>query len=185
MDPNLKPLLGTFAQYADAFSMTDLDGELTDKIIAGETVVHGPWKVVTKDQIARITGIVTESMCNAQSADGHPVYEFQGNGWKPQASIGDILLQDVNNPTDRWASKPGFFGGAAWTGRMEKDLSVTYTKRGEPLIAIEVPKGTFIDSLEGPRPAPAGCLLTCEASKGNFIVWTADVVEKYIKPYND
>ena len=66
---------------------------------------------------------------------------------------------------------------------MEKDLSVTYTKRGELLIAIEVPKGTLIDSLEGPRPAPAGCLLTCEANKGNFVVWTADVVEKYIKPY--
>lgn len=179
-------LLGTFAQIADYFQVTDLDGNPTDAIEAGKTVVKGPWKVVTKLQIARVTGIVTESMYNATDKNGNRVYRFQGNGWCPEATAGDVLLQDVNNSTDRWACKPDLFGGTGWVGTATENLEVTYAKPGKPLLAMEVPAGTILQTLEGPRVIPEGAMLSVSKSaKGDFYVWTSDVVANYIRDYTN
>ena len=91
----------------------------------------------------------------------------------------------MSNPGDRWACKPDLFGGTGWVGTVQEDGSITYAKPGKPLIAIEIPEGTLIESLEGARPAPAGCLLTCKATKGDFMIWTADVIGKYVRKYNN
>jgi hypothetical protein len=184
MSKKLQELLGRFAQQSESFKLTDVDGNPMDTIEAGVTVVHGPFKLRTKDQIARVTGIVTEGMLNAKNDQGENVYEFQGNGWRPQAKVGDILLQDVENSDDRWACGPDLFGGTGWTGTATDDLSVTYAKPGKPLLTLEVPEGTPIKSREGTRPAPAGCLLAITKSeKGDFYAWTADVVEAYVRDY--
>lgn len=176
--------LGRFAKYAENLTLTDEEGKSLEFIEAGVTVVHGPFRLVTKDQIARVTGLVTESMLNATNDKDDPVYEFQGNGWRPQAKVGDILLQDVDNPADRWACAQDLFGGTGWIGTVTDDLSVTYSKPGKPLLALEIPEGTPIKSREGTRPAPAGCLLAfTKADAGDFYVWTADVVENYVHDY--
>lgn len=177
--------LGRFAQLASSFSITDEAGQPAAAIQAGATVVRGPFRLVTKDQIARVTGVVTESMLNATNKAGERVYEFQGNGWCPQAKVGDILLQDVANPSDRWACGPELFNGTGWVGTAQSDLSVTYAKPGKPLLALEVPEGTIVVSREGARsPVPAGCLLAItNAEKGDFYVWTPDVVSKYVRDF--
>jgi hypothetical protein len=180
----LNELLGTFAVLSDEFKLTDVDGNPVDTIEAGKTVVHGPFRLVTKDQIARVTGVVTPGMCNAQDKDGNPVYKFQGNGWEPEAKVGDILLQDVENENDRWACGADLFGGTGWNGTASDDLSVSYAKPGKPLVALDIPEGTPVASREGSRPAPAGCLLAfTKAEKGDFYVWTSDVVEKHVNDY--
>jgi hypothetical protein len=188
MDVNEK--LGVFAKFSRIFSITDLKGNPVTSIDAGKTVVCGPFRLVTKDQIARVTGIVTESMLNADETNndgtttGKRVYTFQGNGWCPQAKVGDILLQDVDNPTDRWACGAELFGGTGWTGTAQDDGSVTYAKPGKPIAALEIPEGTIVMSREGPRPAPAGCLLAfTKPDKGDFYIWTSDVVEQYVRPF--
>lgn len=180
----IENLLGRFAKAAADFGITDEQGNALDVIEAGVTVVHGPFCLVTKDQIARVVGVVTESMLNAENGKGEPVYEFQGNGWRPQAKVGDILLQDADNPNDRWACGQELFGGTGWVGTVKDDLSVTYAKPGKPLLALKVPEGTMVKSREGVRPAPAGCLLAItKAEKGDFYLWTSDVVLAYVKPY--
>jgi len=175
--------LGRFAILADSLTLTDEAGNPVTTTEAGKTVVHGPFRLVTKDQTARVTGIVTESMLNATDKDtGESLYEFEGYGWRPQAAVGDILMQDVNNLPDRWSCKPGLFKD--WNGTVGADLSVTYSKAGKPLLALEIPEGTPIVTLEGPRSAPAGCLLVfTNANKGDFYVWTADVVAAYVRDY--
>jgi hypothetical protein len=57
--------LGTFARLADQFSITDLDGNPVNVIEFGKTVVHAPFRLVTKAQIAIVFGVVTPSMMNA------------------------------------------------------------------------------------------------------------------------
>lgn len=181
---NVQEKLGKFAKQADKFSITDEAGNSVSFIEAGKTVVHGPFRLVTKDQIARVIGIVTEGMLNAKNDKGEPVYEFQGNGWRPQAKVGDILLEDADNPSDRWACGPELFGGTGWNGTVNGDLSITYAKPGKPLLALEIPEGTIVRSREGARPAPADCLLAItKADKGDFYVWTPDVVEAYVRNY--
>jgi hypothetical protein len=178
--------LGRFAKLAAVFAITDEAGNPRSEIVAGETVVHGPFRLVTKDQIARVTGLVTPSMVNAkhEKKPDVDVYEFQGNSWRPQGEVGDILLQDVDNPADRWACGSELFGGTGWTGTVQDDGSVTYAKPGKPLLALEIPEGTIVTSREGSRPAPAGCLLAVtKADKGDFYVWTADVVAAYVRDY--
>lgn len=180
----VEEMCGTFAQAADTFKITDKCGNLVDVIKAGETVVHGSFKLVTKDQIARVIGIVTASMCNAQNDDGEDVYKFQCNGWEPEGRVGNILLQDVENEVDRWACGQDLFGGTGWVGTVQEDGSVIYAKPGKPLLALEIPEGTVVDSLEGSRTADAGCMLAItNAKRGDFYVWTPDVVEEYVKPF--
>lgn len=182
MDVNEK--LGRFAKLAATFSLTDEDGAMVDTIIASKTVISGPFRLVTKDQIARVTGIVTPSMMNSKNDGEEPVFEFQGNGWRSQVKEGDVLLQDVENPSDRWACGMELFGGTGWTGAVQDDLSVTYAKPGKPIAAIEVPEGTIVVSREGPRPAPAGCMLAfSKPDKGDFYLWTKDVVDAYVRDY--
>ena len=180
----LEDKLGRFARYAENLAFTDEAGNPALVIEAGVTVVSGPFKLVTKDQIARVVGLVTASMTNASNDKGNDVYEFQGNGWRPQAMVGDVLLCDAGNPADRWACKPELFGGTGWVGTVNQDGSVTYAKAGKPQLALEVPEGTPVKSLEGVRLAPAGCLLTMtKADKGDFFLLTADVVQKYVRTY--
>jgi hypothetical protein len=176
--------LGRFAKFALTLSVTNESGQPLSEIKAGESVVSGPFRLVTKDQIAVVIGIVTESMLNATSKEGEKVFEFQGNGWRPQAKVGDILLQDVSNPADRWACGPGLFGGTGWVGTAQDDGSVTYAKPGKPLLALDLPEGTVVVSREGPRAVPAGCILAItNADKGDFYVWTPDVIAKYVRDY--
>lgn len=181
----VKDKLGRFAKQASTFSVTDETGNPMDSIQAGVSVVHGPFRLVTKDQIARVVGIVTPSMLNATSKDGKRVYEFQGNGWNPQGMVGDILLQDAANPSDRWACGPELFNGTGWMGTAQSDGSVTYAKPGKPLLALPLREGTIVISREGARsPVPAGCLLAItNAEKGDFYVWTPDVVAMYVKDF--
>lgn len=182
---NMKTNPGRFAKLSDDFFLADESGKPVDRIEVGKTVVHGPFRLVTKDQIAVVTGIVTESMLNVDGGSGR-VYEFQGNGWRPQARVGDILLQDADNPNDRWACGADLFGGTGWRGSVQEDGSVIYAKPGKPLFATEIPEGILVTSREGTRPAPAGCLLAfSSADKGDFYVWTSDVVGNYIRDFVD
>jgi hypothetical protein len=176
--------LGRFAQQGGQLLLADEKGEPMDSIVYGKTVVTAPFKLVTKDQIARVTGIVTESMLNANSKDGASVYRFQGNGWEPEALLGDILLQDVDNPADRWACGQSLFGGTGWIGTVQADLSVTYAKPGKPLIAIALPAGITVTSREGTRVSKTGEVLAfTKADKGDFYLWTTDVVASYVRDY--
>lgn len=176
---------GPFAVLADEVLITDLDGNPVDRIVAGQTIIHGPWRAATKDQIARVTGVVTESMCNGTDDSGQPIYQFQGNGWTPQANIGDVLLQDVSNADDRWSCAPALFGGSNWNGTVAEDLSVTYAKPGKPTLVLAIPEGTIVVSLEGDRPFTADALLAIgKPQKGDVYVWTPDVVEKYVNFLN-
>lgn len=185
----LQDKLGQFAQLGSQFAILDQDGnDVTAQgvIQAGIHTVVGDWKLVTKDQIARVVGIVTPSMTNAEK-DGLPVFEFQGNGWRPQASPGDVLLQDVSNPNDQWACQPEIFQeDSGWKGTVQEDGSVTYAKPGKPLLSLELPEGITVISLEGSRdPIEKGGLLSCaKADRGDFYLWSKDVVEAYVKPYS-
>ena len=176
--------LGRFAKYADVFSVTDEADNPVETIEAGATIVRGPFRLMTKDQIARVTAIVTESMTNGLNDAGQQIYEFQGNGWRPQARVGDVLLQDADNLSDRWACGPELFGGTGWVGTVHDDLSVTYAKPGNPTLALELPEGTVVKSREGSRTVKAGCYLAIsKADKGDFYVWTLDVVQAYVRDY--
>lgn len=176
--------LGTFARLADSFAITDLDGNPVKEIEFGKTIVHGPFRLVTKAQIAVVIGVVTESMVNGKNKHGDPVYEFQSKTWRPQAKVGDILLQDAEEPADRWACGADLFGGAGWNGTVHLNGYVTYDKHGKPVPAIELPEGTMVVSREGSRPAPAGSMLAfTDASKGDFYVWSPDVVRDRVKNY--
>ena len=175
---------GRFVRIGDSFGITDEEGNPLEAIEAGVSLVTGPFRLVLKEQIAHVTGVVTASMVNAANKTGDVVYEFQGNGWRPQAKVGDILLQDVENPADRWACGTELFGGTGWVGMEQEDGSIIYVKPGKPLLALEIPEGTLVKSREGNRPAPAGCLLAVtNADKGDFYLWTADVVQRYVKEY--
>ena len=190
MKTELKEKLGRFAELAEKFSLTNIDGSPATEVVAVETIVSGPFRLVTKTQIARIIAIVTSSMINAENDKGQPVYKFKGNGWYPEAPVGHIILQDVDNPADRWACAPELFGGTGWNGTVANDengVSVTYSKDGKPIIAIEIPVGTVVRSLEGPRTIDQeGCLLVMtNADNGDFYIYTPDVVEKYIHDYDE
>lgn len=178
--------LGTFAKLAEKFMLTDADGNPMTEIVVGKTVVHGPWRLVTKDQIAIVIGIVTSSMCNTKDKDGKPVFKFQGNGWEPEAYPGDVLLQDRDNPMDNWACKPDLFDGTGWVGTIDPTTrALTYAKPGKPLIALDIPEGTKVVSLEGDRIAEAGLVLAMtKPDKGDFYAWTPDVVNAYVRPYS-
>jgi hypothetical protein len=190
MQTKLEEKLGRFAGLAKNFSLTNIDGSPATEVAAGKTVVSGSFRLVTKTQIARIIGIVTPGMTNTKNNDGQPVYRFKGNGWYPEAPVGHIILQDVNNPADIWACEPGLFGGTGWNGTVANDengISVTYSKDRKPIIAVEIPVGTVVRSLEGPRTInKEGCLLVMtDANKGDFYIYTPDVVEKYIHNYDE
>lgn len=176
---------GRFVKISEKFKLTDEAGNPVESIEAGVTVVHGSFRLMTKDQIARVTGIVTESMTNGRNEKNQRIYEFQGNDWRPQALIGDILLQDIDNPFDRWACGPELFGGTGWTGTVNyHDMSVTYTKAGEPLLVVKLPNRMMVKSREGTRFAPEGSLLAVtKADKGDFHIWTPEVVAKYVRDY--
>jgi len=176
--------LGKFVKLSEEIRFEDEEGNQMEVITAGRTVVHGPFRLVTKDQIARVYGIVTPSMLNSKNDKGEQVYCFQGNGWRPEAKTGDILLQDTENPDDRWACGPELFGGTGWTGTVNKDGSVTYAKPGRPLPALELPEGTIVESREGARATPKGALLAfSNPNKGDFYIWTPDVVQSYVRDY--
>lgn len=181
---NVQEKLGRFARLDSVFRMTDEAGNPVEVVEAGLTVVRGPFRLMTKDQLARVIGIVTSSMLNATDKDGVGVYEFQGNGWRPQGKVGDILLQDAENPADRWACGPELFGGTGWTGTVQDDLSVVYAKPGKATLALELPAGTVVRSREGSRVVGEGCYLAVsKADKGDFYVWTPDVVAKYVRDF--
>jgi hypothetical protein len=180
----LEDKLGTFAKLAPKFSITDQVGNPLKAVQVGVSVVRGPFRLMVKSQVARITGVVTESMLNSVNEKGERVYELQGNGWRPQARIGDLLMQDVEVLTDRWACGFELFGGTGWTETVHEDLSVTYAKFGKPTLALELPKGTVVNSREGARLVPLGSILVMsDANKGDFYIWTPDVVEKYVREY--
>lgn len=175
---------GRFVKLADSLKLATETGQPMSFIKAGVTVVYGPFRLVVKDQIARVTGIVTESMINAKNNAGEPVYEFQGNGWRPQARVGDILLQDVESPSDRWACGSDLFGGTGWVGAVHQDLSITYAKPGKPVLALELPEEIEVMSREGTRVVPTGCMLAItNVEKGDFYIWTPDVVEERVRDY--
>lgn len=180
---HLNNLLGKFAKKSNKLQLTDLNGNIMDHIEFGVTVVSGPFRLVTKDQISRVIGIVTESMTNSFNEKGERVFKFQGNGWKPEGKVGDILLEDVENTDDRWACGADLFGGTGWNG--EGDISsITYAKPGKPCIALELPEGMKVISREGERVVPADCLLAMtKADKGDFYIWTPDVVKKHVRDY--
>ncbi len=178
--------LGVFAQINANFQILNQDGSPADGIIrAGKTTVNGPWALFTKDQIARVCGIVTASMCNATDSSGNPVYEFQGNGWRPQGSVGDVLLHDANNPSDRWACKPDIFNqDSGWRGTVSEDGNITYAKPGKPILAMPIAAGQQVETLEGPIVSKEGeYLVVTNANKGDFFLWSAELIAKHVKPY--
>lgn len=175
----LQEKLGSFCEAGLALSF---DG---DRIVAGETVVSGPWGLYTKDQIAAVVGVVTESMLNSQDDDGNPVYEFQGNGWRPKCPVGHILLADTENPNDRWGCEPGIFeDSSGWQGIVKEDGSVTYAKAGKPILAMPIEPGVQVKTLEGEYTSSQGAMLVVtDADKGDFFLWMPDTVEAKVKPY--
>lgn len=191
MTVTIESKLGTFTKIAPTLSFTDQAGNRLDYIEQGKTVVHGPWKLVTKAQLAIVRLIVTGNMLNATGSDekkanfGKPVFKFKGNGWSPEADINDIVMQDAHNPADRWACKPEHFGDAGWQGSApDADMNAYYSKHGKPLLALELPAGTRVHSKEGARTVGAGHYLAMtNPNVGDFYVWTPDVVANYVKPY--
>ena len=185
MHVKVQDKLGTFARYADRFSITDLDGNPVDKIEFGKTIVHGPFKLVTKRQIAIVIAVVTKEMVNGTNKDGKPVYEFASKTWRPKALVGDFVLQDAEEPADRWACGSDLFhSDSGWIATVHDNGYVTYGKHGKPVPAIEVPEGTIVDSREGPQPAPAGSMLTfLNVNEGDFYLWSPDTVRDRVKDY--
>ena len=158
------------------------------RIIAGQTIVHAPWALYTKSQEAFIVGVTTSSMINAVNSKGESVYRFINafGGWEPEASVGDILMQDIANLLDVWAVKPDIFGqSSGWNGRVRENFSVTYSKPGKAQWAIEIPRGTVVVSREGPIVSKAGSMLavTGDGSLGDFYVWGPEVVKTKVRPY--
>jgi hypothetical protein len=176
--------LGTFTKIAQAVSFKDVAGNPMDHIEAGKTVVHGPWRLVTKAQIARVIGPCTESICNTVDKDGKPVFKFQGDGWEPEASPGDLILVDHKKPSNVWACKPGLFGGTGWTAFFGENRELLYSKPGKPLLALEVPPGTVVKTLEGEQTVGSGGLLTLtDANVGDFYSWQRELVEANVREY--
>lgn len=177
-----------FAKTAAALAFTDKAGRPTDTIVAGETCVYGPWLRYTKNQVARVIGVVTEGMVNATNKAGAPVYKFHNapGNWHPEGSVGDILMQDVDNPLDVWAVKPDLFlSSSGWNGEVDDDFTIIYTKPGKPHWAIQIPAGVTVETLEGSKTSEDGELLvlTKDGQKGDFFFWNPLIVETMVQPY--
>ena len=176
-----------FAKTAAALAFTCQDGSPTNVIVAGHTCVHGQWRRYTKKQVAKVIGVVTEGMCNANDKNGAPVYKFYNapGKWHPEGSVGDILMQDIDNPLDVWAIKPDLFlSSSGWNGEVG-DFTINYKKPGKPHWCIEIPAGVTVETLEGIKNSEEGELLvlTKDGQNGDFFFWNTVIVKTMVQPY--
>lgn len=146
-----------------------------EEIIAGQTKVIGPWKCAIKSQRARIIGKVTIDQVNTEEG-----YKFQGDGWEPVASVGDILMQDISNTIDIWPVKPHLFSND-W----KEDGDGVFSKSEGSQWTLALPPGVVVKSLEGGKVSREGDLLTLtNLSLGDFYLWPAKVVKDYVSYVN-
>jgi hypothetical protein len=160
---------------SQGFQILDKEGNLTKIIVAGESTIYAPLSTYKKVQFATKVGVVTEEQLNAKDSEGRDVYEIQGNGWKPQGLPGDIFLQDINNPVDKWFVKPNLF---QWQLVDGKD-NVWEKPDGKTFEGYELPVGTVLKTLESEYISKKDDILTCINSElGDFYCVNLKVAKK-------
>jgi hypothetical protein len=207
-DPLINTVLasyfGRFAQFGADLKVLDEQGKditAQREIIFRKHTVIAPWRVAMKLQpVAIECDCVTESMCTdvADGSDpkipaGTKVLIIKDNPyWKPVLQPGYVILRDINNPKDRWGNinladmlSNGYvpLKDAKGEPLTDPEFGQIYGKPGKCNMVIEVPAGFKVLTEEGwHQNIPAGALLTYgkPQSRGDFYVWSPEVVKTYV-----